>query len=47
MNDWSWPADTRESKPRPEMVSANVPWVSSQARTQRLQTMHLDGSKVK
>jgi hypothetical protein len=35
---------TRDSKPRPAMVSANVPWVSSQARTQRLQTMHLDGS---
>ena len=42
-----WPALTLESKPRPWMVSAKVPWVSSQARTQREQTMHLDGSKVK
>ncbi len=41
----SWaPADTRDSKPRPSMVSAKVPCTSSQARTQRLQTMHLDGS---
>src|SRR5262245_28125051 len=38
------PALTRDSKPRPEIVSAKVPCVSSQARTQRLQTMHLDGS---
>ena len=38
------PAETRLSKPRPEMVSAKVPCTSSQARTQRLQTMHLDGS---
>ncbi|SPV10816.1 Uncharacterised protein [Burkholderia gladioli] len=38
------PAATRDSKPRPAIVSAKVPWVSSQARTQRLQTMHLDGS---
>src|ERR1700722_759494 len=37
-------AATRDSKPRPVMVSANVPWVSSHARTQRLQTMHLDAS---
>ena len=44
MKGWSWPADTRESKPRPLMVKANVPWVSSQARTQRLHTMHLVGS---
>ena len=41
------PGDTRDSNPRPSMVSANVPWVSSQARTQREQTMHFDGSKVK
>jgi hypothetical protein len=34
----------RDSKPRPLIVSANVPCVSSQARTQRLQTMHLLGS---
>jgi hypothetical protein len=29
------------------MVSAKVPCTSSQARTQREQTMHLLGSKVK
>ena len=40
-------ADTCESKPRPEMVSANVPWIWSHARTQREQTMHEDASKVK
>ena len=39
--------ETTESKPRPAMVSANVPCTSSQARTQREQTMHLEGSKVK
>ena len=39
-----WPAVMRDSKPRPLIVSANVPCVSSQARTQRLQTMHLLGS---
>ena len=38
------PADTRDSKPRPLIVNAKVPCVSSQARTQRLQTMHLLGS---
>ncbi len=38
------PGDTREAKPRPEIVSAKVPCTSSQARTQRLQTMHLLGS---
>lgn len=37
-------AATRESKPRPSMVRAKVPCTSSQARTQRLQTMHLLGS---
>ncbi len=42
-----WPGDTMEAKPRPSMVSANVPCTSSQARTQREQTMHLAGSKVK
>src|SRR3954469_12944452 len=47
MNDSPAPADTFESKPRPSMVNANVPWISSQARTQREQTMHLDGSKSK
>ena len=36
--------DTRLSKPRPSMVSAKVPCTSSQARTQREQTMHFDGS---
>ena len=41
------PGDTTESKPRPAMVSAKVPCTSSQARTQREQTMHFDGSKVK
>src|SRR5215475_7341584 len=38
------PGDTRLSKPRPAMVSAKVPCVSSQARTQREQTMHFEGS---
>ncbi len=47
MNGSSMPGDTRDSKPRPEIVNANVPCVSSQARTQRLQTMHLLGSYVK
>ena len=47
MNDSPAPAETFESKPRPSMVSANVPCTSSQARTQREQTMHLDGSKAK
>ena len=47
MKDTSWLADTVESKPRPWMVSASVPCCSSQARTQREQTMHLLGSKVK
>src|SRR5689334_16520468 len=32
-------ADTRDSRPRPSIVSANVPCVSSQARTQREHTM--------
>jgi hypothetical protein len=44
MNISDMPAATRLSKPRPEIVSAKVPCVSSQARTQRLQTMHLEGS---
>ena len=43
----SAPTLTRESKPLPEMVSAKVPCCSSQARTQREQTMHFDESKVK
>ncbi len=42
-----WLAATLEAKPRPWMVSANVPCVSSQARTQREQTMHSSGSKAK
>ena len=41
------PAATRELKPRPSMVRANVPCTSSQARTQREHTMHLEVSKVK
>ena len=41
------PAETMDAKPRPSMVSAKVPWTSSQARTQREHTMHLAGSKVK
>jgi len=44
MNGSACPAATREPKPRPSMVSAKVPCTSSQARTQRLQTMHLEGS---
>ena len=46
-NGSSWLAETWAPKPRPAMVSANVPWTSSQARTQREQTMHLAGSKSK
>jgi hypothetical protein len=38
------PAVIRESKPRPATVSAKVPCTSAQARTQREQTMHFDGS---
>ena len=41
------PAETMLSKPRPSIVSAKVPCTSSQARTQREQTMHLAGSKAK
>src|ERR1700692_1986352 len=46
-NGSSMPAATLDSNPRPWIVSANVPWTSSQARTQREQTMHFDGSKLK
>ena len=46
-NDSFWLAATFEAKPRPWIVSANVPCISSQARTQREQTMHFDGSNVK
>ncbi len=41
------PAETTDPKPRPSMVSAKVPCTSSHARTQREQTMHFVGSKVK
>ena len=41
------PGETLLAKPRPRIVSANVPCTSSQARTQREQTMHLEASKVK
>src|ERR1700722_10318200 len=44
MKDSSWLAATLESKPRPWMVSAKVPCCSSQARTQRGQTVHLRAS---
>ena len=40
----AWLAETNDSKPRPAMVRAKVPCTSSQARTQREQTMHLEGS---
>ena len=41
------PAATLEAKPRPSMVSAKVPCTSSQARTQREQTMQRAGSNWK
>src|SRR5262245_19694876 len=41
------PGETRLSKPRPAIVRAKVPCTSSQARTQREHTMHLEGSYVK
>ena len=41
------PALIVESKPRPSTVSAKVPWMSAQARTQREQTMQAAGSKSK
>src|SRR5262245_28758519 len=37
------PGETLDSKPRPWMVRAKVPCTSSRARTQREQTMHLEG----
>ena len=46
-NGWSWLAATFEPKPRPWIVSAKVPWISSQARTQREHTMHSCGSNAK
>ena len=42
-----WLAETWLAKPRPLIVRAKVPCTSSQARTQREQTMHLAGSKRK
>src|SRR5580698_6545736 len=42
-----WLAETFDSKPRPWMVRAKVPCTSSQARTQREQTMHSSGLKLK
>ena len=42
-----WLADTFDANPRPWIVSANVPWVSSHARTHREQAMHIVWSKVK
>src|SRR6059058_1610551 len=47
MNVPAGPGATFEPKPRPSMVSANVPWISSQARTQREQTMQDEESNVK
>src|SRR3954466_8315992 len=41
------PGEILDSKPRPLTVRAKVPCTSSQARTQREQTMHFEGSKVK
>src|ERR1700744_3028272 len=41
------PGETRLSKPRPEIVRGKRPCTSSQARTQREQTMHFEGSYVK
>ena len=46
-NSSSWLATIFDAKPRPSTVSARVPCTSSQALTQREQTMHLAGSKLK
>src|SRR5260370_40418660 len=46
-NDSFWLAETFDSNPRPWIVRANVPCTSSQARTQREQTMHSSGLNVK
>ena len=43
----SVPALIIDAKPRPSTVSAKVPWVSLQARTQREQTMQREASKSK
>lgn len=47
MNSSPAPGETFDSKPRPSMVSAKVPWISPHARTHREHAMHLDGSKSK
>src|SRR6185295_11166620 len=46
-NPTSLPATTLEAKPRPSIEIAKVPWISSQARTQRAQAMHLFGLNEK
>src|SRR6188768_364561 len=46
-NDSSALATTFDPKPRPSIVSANVPCTSSHARTQREQTMQSELSKAK
>ena len=46
-NGSSTPAATLDAKPRPSMVSAKVFCTSSQARTQREQTMQRAGSNWK
>ena len=38
------PGLIREANPRPSTVSANVPWISPQARTHREHTMQAAGS---
>ena len=47
MNEHVAGRDLRARSRGRSTVSAKVPWVSSQARTQREQTMHFEGSKVK
>src|SRR5262245_44046404 len=47
MNGCDWLAETFDSKPRPSIVSANVPWISSHARTQREHTMQASWLKTK
>ena len=42
----SSPLMMRAPKPRPCIDNTNCPWISSQARTQREQLMHLDKSDV-
>src|SRR6185312_9417453 len=43
----AWPADTLDSKPRPSIINAKMPYTSSQTRTQRKQTIHFEKSKMK